>query len=359
MSASKLAWYITRTVLGAMLIVLGLISTIDLVFSLADELSSTNRFYGSTDAVVYVLRTLPTSVYELLPYVALGGALIGLGVLASSQELLVMQASGIRTWVLVSWVLIPVLGVMLFSLVLGEWIAPTLQQKAQSDRALIQSGGQAISSGEGEWRKVANEFIHINAIAPGGTEIFGVTIYELDENRELVRSSFSARGRYVEEAVVPYWLLEDVQETTFTEQRLHAAQLPSYRWNVDMSPSLLSVLLVRPDRQSISGLYQLARYFDAEGLDSGSYYLAFWKKLLQPLATLSLVILAISFVFGPLREATMGYRVFVAIAIGLAFTIVQRMLGPATVLYGIGPFVAVMIPITLCALAGVYLLRRV
>ena len=359
MRMSKLAWYVARTVLLAMLVVLGLISTIDLVFSLADELSNTNRFYNSMDAIVYVLRTLPTSVYELLPYVALGGALIGLGILASSQELLVMQASGIRTSVLVSWVLIPVLGVMLFSLVLGEWVAPTLQQKAQSDRALIQSGGQAISSGEGEWRKVANEFIHINAIAPGGREIFGVTIYELDDSRELIRSSFSARGEYRDDAAIPYWLLEDVQETVFTEQRLYATHLPSYRWSVDMSPSLLSVLLVRPDRQSISGLYQLARYFDAEGLDSGSYYLAFWKKLLQPLATLSLVVLAISFVFGPLREATMGHRVFIAIAIGLGFTIVQRMVGPATVLYGITPFVAVLIPIAVCALVGLYLLRRV
>jgi lipopolysaccharide export system permease protein len=119
------------------------------------------------------------------------------------------------------------------------------------------------------------------------------------------------------------------------------------------------VLLVRPDRQSISGLYQLAGYFDSEGLDSSNYYLAFWKKLLQPLATLSLVLLAVSFVFGPLREATMGYRVFVAIAIGLGFTIVQRTLGPATILYGISPFVAVLAPVFLCALLGLFLLRRV
>lgn len=362
---SMLARYLSKTVLAAMLVVLGVISTIDLVFTLADEMASTNRNYSATDAIVYVLRTLPTSVYELLPYVALGGALIGLGVLASSQELLVIQSAGVRTPVLVGWVMLPVLGVMLFSLILGEWIAPALQQQAQSDRALLMSGGQAISSEDGDWRKVGNEFIHINAIAPGGRELFGITVFELDENRQLVRSSFAAQGRYIENpgveepGVEPYWLLTDVAETVFTPEQLFSRQHEQYQWPVDMSPSLLSVLLVRPDRQSISGLWQFARYFDNEGLDSSSYYLAFWKKLLQPLATLSLVLLAVSFVFGPLRETTMGFRVFIAIAMGLTFTIVQRTLGPATILYGISPFVAVLVPILLCALWGVFLLRRV
>lgn len=355
-----LSRYLSRTVLAAMLVVLGVISTIDLVFTLADEIGSTNRFYSASDAVVYVLRTFPTSVYELLPYVALGGALIGLGVLASSQELLVMQSSGIRTPVLVGWVMLPVLGVMLFSLVLGEWIAPALQQKAQSDRALIMSGGQAISSDDGDWRKIGNEYIHINAIAPGGRELFGITVFELDDRRRLMRSSFAAEARYIDDDMArPYWMLSDVEETRFTEAQLFAREYSEVEWQVDMSPELLSVLLVRPDRQSISGLYQLARYFDREGLDSSSYYLAFWKKLLQPLATLSLVLLAVSFVFGPLREATMGYRVFIAIAMGLGFTIVQRTLGPATILYGISPFVATLVPILLCAVIGVYLLRRV
>jgi len=119
------------------------------------------------------------------------------------------------------------------------------------------------------------------------------------------------------------------------------------------------VLLVDPERQSISGLYRFAQYFESEGLESSSYYLAFWKKLLQPLATASLVLLAISFVFGPLRSATMGFRVFVAIAMGMGFTIVQRIMGPASLLYGFSPLIAVLLPVLLCVLIGIVLLRRV
>jgi lipopolysaccharide export system permease protein len=72
-----------------------------------------------------------------------------------------------------------------------------------------------------------------------------------------------------------------------------------------------------------------------------------------------LVILAISFVFGPLREATMGFRVFVSIAIGLIFTILQRIMEPASLLYGINPLLAVLTPIFLCAILALYFMRRV
>ena len=117
--------------------------------------------------------------------------------------------------------------------------------------------------------------------------------------------------------------------------------------------------MLEPDKQSISGLYRLAQFFETQGLDSATYYLAFWKKLLQPLSTLALVILAISVIFGPLREATTGFRVFVALAVGLLFTIVQRMMEPASLIYGFSPLLAVLTPIALVAGLGVYYMRQV
>ena len=153
--------------------------------------------------------------------------------------------------------------------------------------------------------------------------------------------------------------MNNVQESTFSQGSVATQRYLQKDWQVNLSPELLSVLLVDADEQSISGLYRFAEYFEAEGLDTDTYYLAFWKKVLQPLSTLSLVILAISFVFGPLREATMGARVFVALGTGLVFTILQRMMEPASLLYGFNPLVAVLIPIILCAGFGILLLLKV
>ena len=111
-------------------------------------------------------------------------------------------------------------------------------------------------------------------------------------------------------------------------------------------------------QEAVEQILRLLRYFKKEGLDSDTYYLAFWKKLLQPISTLALVVLAISFVFGPLREATMGARVFVALGIGLVFTILQRMMEPASLLYGFNPLLAVLVPIVLCAFLGFFLYAK-
>ena len=45
---------------------------------------------------------------------------------------------------------------------------------------------------------------------------------------------------------------------------------------------------------------------DSKQIENQDYSLAFWKKALEPLATASLVLIAISFIFGPLRSVTMG-----------------------------------------------------
>ena len=145
----------------------------------------------------------------------------------------------------------------------------------------------------------------------------------------------------------------------FDDMRISTSSYLQEDWVADLSPELLGVLLVEPDRQSISGLYRFAQFFQSEGLDSSVYFLAFWKKVLQPLSTLVLVVLAVSFVFGPLREATMGYRVFIAIAIGIGFTTVQRMMEPISLIYGLSPLMAVLTPIVICAGFGFLLMRRV
>lgn len=351
--------HIRKSVIYSMLVVIALIVSMDLIFALVEELTDVAGDYTVANALLYVALTIPTSIYELLPFTALGGALIGLGILASNNELIIIQSAGVSNWRIVGAVLKPTAFIMVLSLVLGEYIAPPLEQLAISNRAVQISGTASINSESGTWRRVGNEFIHINAIAPGGELLYGLSRYRIDDNRRLTVASFAASAEYVREGGSPYWQLREVESSHIEPGRIRTTSEDEEAWRVDLSPELLSVLLVSPDRQSISGLYRFANFFEAQGLDGANYFLAFWKKLLQPLSTLALVLLAISFVFGPLRGATMGFKVFVALAIGLVFTILQRMMEPTSLIYGFSPLLAVMVPVLLAAGAGVVLMWRV
>ena len=118
--------HIRKTVLLAMLVVLTLITTLDFIFSLLDQIADTDQNYSAINAFSVVLLKVPTSIYELLPFTALGGALIGLGVLASNNELVVMQSAGVQVWRIVLSVLKPTFAIMILSFVLGEYVAPHL-----------------------------------------------------------------------------------------------------------------------------------------------------------------------------------------------------------------------------------------
>ncbi len=356
---TKIDRHIRNSVLFSVLVLASLISVVDLVFAVAEEIGNTTETYTTLNAFSLVMLTTPTRVYELLPFAVLGGALIGLGVLASNNEIIVIQSAGVRTRRIVWAVLKPVIVIMVLNLVVGEYIAPPLEQLGQSNKALQRIGNNASNSLLGTWQKIGNEFVHINAIAPGGEQLFGVTRYRVDDRRRVIASSYADSADYLREGERGFWRLNNVKETLFETSHVATNNYLEEEWQVELSPNLLSVLIIVPDRQSISGLYRFARYFESEGLDPDEYLLAFWKKLLQPVATLALVVLAISFVFGSLRETTMGVRVFVAIGIGLGYTILQRLLEPVSLLYGFSPLLAVLTPIALALALGLLMLRRV
>ena len=110
---------------------------------------------------------------------------------------------------------------------------------------------------------------------------------------------------------------------------------------------------------SISDLFQYAGRFENQGQDGSAYLLSFWKKALQPLTTAALVIVAVAFIFGPLRSATMGSKVFTAICFGILFYLMQNLLSTVSLVYQLNPLIAVTVPIVFCLMIGLTLLKRV
>ncbi|HEY7886371.1 MAG TPA: LptF/LptG family permease, partial [Cellvibrionaceae bacterium] len=129
-------------------------------------------------------------------------------------------------------------------------------------------------------------------------------------------------------------------------------------WGTEMTPELLNTVVLPPEALSIRKLFEYARYLSEQSLHNSEYALAFWQKVLQPVATASLVLIAISFIFGPLREVSMGQRIFTGVVFGILFRLLQSLLGPSSIVFGFPPFIAVVIPIALCLALGTYLLRR-
>ncbi len=345
--------YIAQSVWGAVVGVLLVIVALDFIAGLVDELSDLKDQYGFAEAMIYVLLSIPSSIVEYLPLSSLVGCLIGLGVLASSSELVVIRAAGVSVNQIIWATFRPVFVFILVGGLIGEYIAPYADQYADSRRALALGHKQALQSERGVWNREGNEFMHFNAVLPNG-KLFGVTRFKFDENGSLQEARFADSAIYQGD----HWFEQDVKVTRFEEHGLVVSHEPNGRWESEVSPSLLNVLVLDPDDLPMSRLMDYSSYLDRQNLDSTEYRLAFWRKALQPLATLSLVMIAISFILGPLRQVTMGFRVFIGVIVGLSFQMSQRLLGPSSIIWGFAPVLAVLIPIGICFVVGVVLVRR-
>lgn len=345
--------YVMHSVGGAMFLVMVVVLSLDVIFAFIGELEDTRNQYQIMQALWYVFLTMPRRIYDYLPLGAFMGCLIGLGSMASASELTVIRAAGVSLRRIAWSAMKPALLVVLFGVLLGEYVAPPAERYAQSEKAVALGSGKNVASRYGVWHREGNLFMHLNAVQPNGV-LHGVSLFRFDDQMHLKSSSFAERAIYQKD----YWLLEKVRTTVVEEDRTRLETHQVQRWETGLSPEVLSVLIVKPKDLSMQGLYTYATYLNEQGLNASSYWLAFWQKALMPLGTAVMVLVAISFVFGPLRSVTMGFRIFTGLLVGLVFKYLQDLLGPMSVVYGFSPLLAVLIPIGISALAGAVLMRR-
>lgn len=345
--------YVAIQVAAAICLVLAVLMGLDFIIGVLDQRGDMQGKYTLGPAAYYTLMSLPSHLAQILPFAVLIGCLAGLGSLASTSELVVIRAAGVSVARILWMALRPALLVTFFGLIVAEFIAPQTQQIAQSYRAMLLQKKDISVSEYGLWHREGNSFVHFNAVQPNG-ELFGVSMFTLDESRRLQQALFAQRAIFQDD----HWLLEDVRVTHFEGDHLRSTSAARQRWETQLSPQLLNILVLDPNDLSISGLWQYVSFLKKQASETGQYELALWNKLLQPLAIISLVLVAASIIFGPLRQASMGARVFVGLLIGIVFRISQDMLGPASLVYGFAPILASSAPILVSLVAGFFLLRR-
>ena len=348
----KLDRYISSNVLSATVIVLLVLAFLEALFSFLGQLDVVRGNYQSLDALIYTLLMIPKKLYQLIPVSSLVGCLVGLGSMASNSELVIMRSSGISLWRILLAVMKPSLIMIFAGFLLGEFVAPVTEQIAETQKAIARSADGSYT-GEGFWHREGNEFMYFNAVELNGV-LYGVSRYVFDDDMKLKKSAFAKRGIYQGD----HWLLEDVTTIQHKDNTFHSEENMIEIWNTSLTTTLLKVVVVKPEALPISGLFTYTRYLTSQGLDGGEYSLAMWGKLLQPLTILSLVLVGISFVFGPLRSVSMGLRIFSGVITGVVFMIIQNLMGPSSLVFGFPPVLSVLIPILVCFLAGAIMLKR-
>jgi len=351
----QLQLYIGKTIIGATLIVALLVAGLVVLLTLVGELGDVGHGgYTLMDAMYYVVLTAPLMFYQLFPLVGLVGALLALGLLSSRSELTVMRAAGYSLGQICLAVLNAALLLVILVTVIGETVCPDGLQYANSYKTKLMSTDKATHTTTGVWVKDHDNIIHIAKVLPHRS-LEGITRYKFDKNKKLVSESYSKWAVFRDNK----WILLGVTRTVFGEDAVKTDHQQASLANFSIYPNLFGITQLQPAEMSLIRLYTYVQYQVRHGQPVVSYRYSFWQRVLQPLSTAVMMFLAIPFVFGSLRSVSMGLRTLLGIIMGGSFYLLNKFLGPVSLVYQVPPFLAAVIPTLLFIGLGIYLMRRV
>jgi lipopolysaccharide export system permease protein len=333
--------YLAREIYGATLFVfaafLSLFAFFDLIFEMG-ELGKGQ--YRLQHALAFVALSVPSHVYELFPVAVLIGTLYALSHLAGNSEYTVMRGSGLSPW-RASTILFQI-GIVFIvaTLIFGELVTPAAERAARKLKLSATTGVVAQEFRTGLWVRDDRRFVNVREILPDAT-LSDVRVYEFDSEYRLVSVSFAEHARYAKNNV---WRLTDVMQTQFSAAGTRVQRMGELDWTSVLTPEILSVLFVLPERMSAWNLYQYTQHLAENRQKTERYEIAMWKKLVYPFASLVMMALALPFAYVHTRAGGVGVKVFSGIMLGILFHMLNSLFSHLGLLQNWRPLYSAILP---------------
>ncbi|MFP4209382.1 MAG: LPS export ABC transporter permease LptG [Wenzhouxiangella sp.] len=354
--ARRLSMHIARAVLGGLVLTWLVLLGIHLLIDFIREARSVGGDYTTVRMLWYLLQTTPRRAYDVFPFAALIGSLLGLGGLATANELVIMRAAGFDRAHVAGRVMAVIAICVLAMVMVAEWIIPDLETRARAERQQARSGQLHLGDGGMLWLRDGPFMIRVNeSLWRDQTDLVftDALVYQLDEAMQPTRIVRADRATHVN----GQWLFEQVSvrdlDQTGDMRQIDTLQLPSR-----LSPELFIAAVSRPRLLAMADLRRMRAYLVDNGLDAGAYEQAFWQRVFFPLNVLAMVMVALPFVFRSARTGGRSPGLFIGVLLGLAFFVVSRLTQSLAMVWPLPLWLSLLLPPVLIIAAGVVALRR-
>ncbi len=324
-------------------------------FDLLDQLDDAGKgTYRVQDAFLYTAMLLPRRFIQIAPFIALLGTVAALGKLAVNSELIALRVAGVSP-IRISLVPLSVgLLLLFFIAALEQFIAPQLQQKAISFRAVALGQTAELGRNLGIWSRDERNILRIGDMQHA-KKAMDIEILNFDEDHQL---SVYIHAKFADIISDDYWVLTNVTVRTFTDQQIYATSAKSVHWNSFLSPEDIATLTKSPESLSPIELFRHVKFLRATGQEADSYALALWRKVGSAVMTIAMLLLAIPFIFGSIRSGLGNKLVFAAIT-GIIVYLLDQIIANIGLLLQLNPALTALFPGLIMILLAMLWLRRI
>ncbi|WXT99949.1 MAG: Lipopolysaccharide export system permease protein LptG [Catillopecten margaritatus gill symbiont] len=349
--------YIAKTLLMHTLAVMAVWLGIYTLFNFINQVDSIGQHnYTALSALIYVMADLPSVVYAHSLVIILLGCLLGLGHLAATSQLIVIRGGGISIMQIAQRVTgIALIFILIVSL-LGELIAPTATEYAESYRDKSLGRSVSTSSQQGFWLKDKNTILNVKKNFDGRS-FGGVTLIQTNKayrlDAVLHSDKASLNGKQLNLEKTKHYQLKQAEKFTTIQSQNHQ----EYGVDVSFDQRLINTLKKEPQELSIVNLYKHMVFLSSNNLASKAFEVELYKRLVKPITLVAMLMLSMLFIFGSLRDATLGKKIFLGIVISLFFELSSRLGSVISLRFDYDPLFSASAP-TLITLGVAYLLLK-
>ncbi|MBU3589178.1 LPS export ABC transporter permease LptG [Polynucleobacter sp. 80A-SIGWE] len=330
--------YLARQIYAAFGFILFALVALFLFFDILSELGSVKGQYTLPLALLHVLLKAPSRISEIIPIAGLIGSIYVFAMLASQSEFTILRIAGLdirRGLTTLAKISLPLI---VLTLVMSEWLGPYTENLSEQIRMKALGSSYSSQFKTGVWVKdrLRDEdgsgpirpgvrYVNVGKIEQDN-EIKNIRMYEFDDAYRLLSIRSAVSGRFDQTGT---WILDDVTETRFKETKqsdplnpVYSAQTfvhPIVSLNSEVTPQILSVLLVSPEKMSIFSLGRFISHLRDNKQDAQRHSIAFWKKVIYPFTIFVMLALALPFAYLKVRAGSVGIKVFGGIMLGMSF----------------------------------------
>tara|TARA_B100000787_G_scaffold81226_1_gene59941 strand:+ start:729 stop:1811 length:1083 start_codon:yes stop_codon:yes gene_type:complete len=350
--------YIAKTLLTYTFVVLLIWLSIYSFFNFLSELENIGtQDYTILQAFKYILFQMPQVAYDQASAVILLGCVLGMGHLATTGQLIVFRIAGISI-LKITWISLKIALIFVIILIsIGETIAPLLNKYSANIKANALGQDIFSSSQKGFWIRDGDNFINVENNLDGHS-FFGVTIIEVNKFSKIERVIKSENalfdGNSLELNAADIFSIED---KSFFEN-ISFKNRNSYDKTVSFDQNLVNNLEKSPDELSTWVLFKQIEFLSDNKLRSGVFEVELYKRLVRPLSLIAMILMAMLFIFGSTRDATLGRKIFFGVALGLIFELISRIGGAIALSYDFSPFFSSILPAVIVMGVSLTLLIR-
>jgi lipopolysaccharide export system permease protein len=244
------------------------------------------------------------------------------------------------------------LAVIMFGI--GEYAAPHMSQFAKREKTIAKLADVSFAGTSSAWVKDGNLILRVQT-GEVDQAFGGVWLFQLDGPTRLRSIQRAAR---ISVADPGRWSLHNVATSRFGDDRVTGDTVGETTMRSTVNPDFLGLAATDPDLLTLRGLASYIDHLRRNSLDTASYEIGYWSRIARLFAVIIVTLLALPFVFGPLRTTGAGTRTVIGVLLGVVFFLISGTVAKGGQLFGLNPALVGWLPTALIGLCTLVAISR-